>query len=420
MPKRAELRSRPSPLAPSLLGRLRWAPPLLSLLLAPLLLLSACGGGGEDDFDGPQVVPTPDGRYEIRGNDWISLSESFHDFGKIWHGDQPSHTFRLKNRSKQTIRLVGLRSACSCAYVDLRIKDADGELVAREIHQPAIRRDGAPLITTLEPGEVLEAEVVVATLTLRSQDHKEPGETIMVWQPREVGTVRFGYQMHIVPRVRMDPGAELKFGAVSKYQRKPMLLELSPGDGLPPFEITKIEGADEDVRLRKVAATAPGAHRYMVEIGPFDAPQALSRVLSFHTDIATAEPNKPYVAQVVAVAGITPVLQFTPAGRLDFGRIDLSKEAKSFVTVNYMRPGYDPKLRLDGLEVKTPEGKALDEFFEAKLVRDLDDTWTVLLTYRGGLQDEGITRFQGRVLLRSDDEDHKATWLPITGFARRP
>ncbi|PIE22628.1 MAG: hypothetical protein CSA62_11685 [Planctomycetota bacterium] len=386
-------------------------------LLGSLLLLPACGGEASE-FEGSLLRKESGGGIGIRHNDWIALSETYYRFGKLWHGDTASKVFRVKNRAKQNIRLVGIRNACTCAGVELGIVGKDGKAVAREIHQPPVYRDGGPMITWLRPGEILTAKVLVDSTTLAPKDHKEKGDTTLVFQPQEAGTVRFAYDIDIRSRIVVAPAPAIALEPVSKYQRQLLRLELSPGEGLPPFAINKIDGIDKQVTIEKIKALQPNSHYYLVELGPFDSVGPVQKELAFHTDLASDKGEKPYVAHVKLAGFIVPTLMMTPSARLDFGRFDFDDKKSNFITVKYLRPEYDPELRLDGLVVSDPSNEDLSKHFSARLKKDLAPSWTIYLEYDGGLGQTPVRRFSGKLLLRSRDPDHKATWIPFTGFRR--
>jgi hypothetical protein len=366
-------------------------------LLAFLLSLPSCG-------EKKKTQDSPN------SGQWLEVKEAYYDFGKVFHGDEPSHSFWIENKSQQTVRLSGYRNACSCADVTLRIQDKKGEKVTREIHDPPIQREGSWLVTWLEPGEKLEVQVTVHTLVRAAVEHKEPGTTELHFEPdTEAGIVRFGYKFHILPRVRILPTPTLDLGSLGKEQKTVSPLELAPGIGIRPFKITKIEGVDEYMRLEPISPLEKHGFRYLLRFGPTHRAGSYQRILSFHTDL------NGYIAKVQVNANILPNLQFFPTKQLNFGRIPFSKKGETFITLIYNGLLDDPKLKILETRGRNRKNEDRSSYFESKLEAAPEGRWTLKLLYKGGAAESTL---RGEVLLQSQDPDHKRSTIPFVLFNR--
>ncbi len=367
----------------------------LNFLLALTLILPSCG---KKDDSGQEPGP---------GN-WLQVKEGYYDFKKVYHGDKPSHSFWIQNQSGHKVRLKGYRNACSCASVSLSIRDAQGNRVQRELHDPPIQRQGSWLVTWLEPGEKLEVRVTVNTLLRSAVEHKEPGTTELHFEPdTEAGIVRLGYRFHIIPRVRILPTPSLDLGSLGKEQKVISPLELAPGEGIRPFKITKIEGVDAFMKLENIPAMEKNGFRYLIHFGPTHRAGSYQRVLSFHTDLDG------YVAQVQVSANILPNLQFFPTRQLNFGRIPFSKEGETFITLIYNGLLEDPGLKILETRGRNRDGVDRSSLFHSRLEPAGDGRWILRILFKGGTRDRTI---RGEVLLVSKDPDHQRFTVPFVLF----
>ncbi len=370
-------------------------PVYFAALLALFTSLPSCGGN-KSDQDSP-----PSGQ-------WLEVKEAYFDFGKVFHGDEPTHSFLIQNKSQQKVRLNGYRNACSCAEVSLSIQDREGKKVAREIHDPPIQREGSWLVTWLGPGETLRVKVTVHTLVRAAVEHKEPGTTELHFEPNtEAGIVRLGYKFHIMPRVRILPTPTLDLGSFGKEQKTVSPLELAPGEGVRPFKITKIEGIDEYMKLETISPLEKHGYRYLLRFGPTHRAGSYQHILSFHTDLDG------YIAQVQVSANILPNLQFFPTKQLNFGRIPFSKEAETFITLIYNGLLGDPKLKILETRGRNRKGEDCSSFFESRIEAAPDGRWTLKIHYRGGARGDIL---RGEVLLQSADPDHERSVVPFLLF----
>ncbi|GEM_PF-3445323 len=368
---------------------------LVAVFLTLAVMLPSCGGN-RDGEDSP-----PPGQ-------WLEVKEGYCDFGKVYHGDEPSHSFWIQNKSKQRVRLIGYRNACSCASVSLSLLDRKGKKISREIHDPPIRKEGSWLVTWLEPGDKLEVKVTVHTLLRSAAEHKEPGTTELHFEPdTEAGIVRFGYKFHIMPRVRILPTPSLDLGSLGKEQKTVSPLELAPGEGIPSFKITKIEGIDAFTKLETIPSLEKNGHRYLIHFGPTHKAGSYQRILAFHTDLDG------YIAKVQVTANILPNLQFFPSKQLYFGQIPFSKKDQTYITLIYNGLLDDPKLKILETRGKNDKGEDCSSFFESRIAPPNDGRWTLTIRYKGGASGR---RIQGIVLLQSDDPDHKRSVVPFVLF----
>ncbi len=367
----------------------------LTALLAFLSSLPSCGGN-----KGDQGSPPP--------GQWLEAKDSYYDFGKVFHGDEPSHSFWIQNKSQQRVRLIGYRNACSCAEVNLSIQDRSGKKVVREIHDPPVRRQGSWLVTWLEPGEKLQVKVTVHTLIRAAVEHKEPGTTELHFEPNtEAGIVRLGYKFHIMPRVRILPTPTLDLGSLGKEQKIVSPLELAPGQGVRPFKITKVEGVDEYMKLEKIPPLEKQGHRFLLRFGPTHKAGSYQHILAFHTDLDG------YIAKVQVNANILPNLQFFPTKQLNFGRIPFSKEGETFITLIYNGLLEDPKLKVLDTRGRNQMEEDRSSLFEARIEAAPDGRWILKIHYKGGAKDSTLL---GEVLIQSADPDHKRSVVPFVLF----
>lgn len=75
----------------------------------------------------PQVLPAGSSGMHMSdiGSDSGNYSANehkgvlFHDFGEITEGDEPTHTFKFKNTSDKTVKILKVRVPCGCAKTNI-------------------------------------------------------------------------------------------------------------------------------------------------------------------------------------------------------------------------------------------------------------------------------------------------------------
>lgn len=342
---------------------------------------------------------------------WLSVSATHHDFGEIPHGLVREKVFTITNTGSQRVRLNGIRSQCTCAYLEKRVL-RDGRAIDQPIHEPPILDKGSFLMLELEPLDVLELTVRVDT-TLRSPlDHSEPSYSELVFEPSEAGTIRIGYEFTIRARLEIVTAIDAKgspavnFGTFGKQQRAYGVLELAPRDG-KRFDIVKIEGLGDRIRLEKKEATREGGHRWLAELQPNGEAGYFMQYVTFHTDLDEGY-KCPIRFEGVAVAN----LQILPHPRLDFGRFDFTAKRLRTADLVYRRSDFDPRFRIDKLFVEA-DGQDVGARFEASVAPIEKGTWRVELRYEPGLE---ARRFEGQVEVGSDDPEYPRIVLPFTGY----
>ena len=370
----------------------------LALVLAAMPWLSGCD----------QEKPTPPKQNNLSSK--LSLDKSFYEFGKVLHGQRPSTSFRLTNRSQDRLDILGEKNSCSCADIDHEILDADGKKVDRPIYLPPRREeDGSTLITWLLPGETLKLTVHVDTQKRDPIAKLENAETHLLFKDPEIGEVVIGYRFLIDPPILVDPSPGFRTLPISKGGTGLESFELYPGIGKKPFKITRIEGTDALVKLSPIEPNHEGGHRFQLAIGPFPSKEThWMRDLWFHTDL-----DGGYKMHVVVGGAIVPDLEYMGPKGHSFGRFDFAHEEKSRLSLRYNGKRDKPTFSIHDLNVQTTEGTDATSFFEATIEHVGGKRWDVVLRYKGGLAGR---RFSGQYQLRSNIEGFERTDIGVTGF----
>jgi hypothetical protein len=194
----------------------------------------------------------------------IEFSETQHDFGQAWQGDNLTHLFTFKNTGSSPLEITNIRASCGCtAAVVSKIETPEGgegqstsearenpgpgtgpvagpgtgnaTLPPQAHHQPGSKH-------TFAPGESGNIEVTFRTAGKRSRT----GSTVTVYSndPRSPTTMLRVSAMVMVP-VEVQPSIVRlnRVGKGSDLQREVRIR--APND--PDFEIQSVHGNNEKV-----------------------------------------------------------------------------------------------------------------------------------------------------------------------------
>ena len=140
-----------------------------------------------------------------------------HDFGRVALGADTEFRFELTNIYDRDVKLIGLRSSCSC--------------IAARVETPLIRsgETGAVIVRLNTSGQHLRDKSAVLTVQL---------ETLVNGFPR-FDTVQLFVSGHIRPDVLLTPGS-IEFGAVCEGTAAERTLQLEY-TGRPGWALIKVE-----------------------------------------------------------------------------------------------------------------------------------------------------------------------------------
>jgi len=360
-------------------------------------------------------------------NGWIRLLGSgYEDFGHIWHGERPTHAFRVRNVSDQAIDVTALKVDCSCAYPKLTIEDPSGKQVERKIFKlPVLQDDGAKRLTWFGPGEELVITMRVNTDERLPLKREIRGQALIVFAARqsgpppqpapgkkprakEPGHVLVGFRAQVEPRLVILPSPELAIPSIARGQVACTIVEFR---ALPkrPFKITRFEPDNPDTKVQKI--DTPGDKlRYFINVGPIPKPGKFVRTITFHTDM---DNGYSFPVEVIGVAADS--LELSNFGLINFGRFDFAKPCETTIDATYNVPDGKLEWTVASLRVHDVGGSDVSDLFHAEVTERAPREFEITVRYKGGLKS---SEFGGKLQLSTSDPDHKQVELRILGYRR--
>lgn len=162
----------------------------------------------------------------VLAQEWVAkmFAERSHDFGNVARGSDTAHRFAIRNRYKQDIELVSVRSSCGCT-------------------SPSIEKK------TLKTGEVGYVTAVFNTRTFTGLH----GATLTVevrWNDNGVmrrGETQLRVNGNIRSEVQFKPGA-IKFENVDQGKVSERVVEVAY-DGRSSWKIVDVRGVSDDLEV---------------------------------------------------------------------------------------------------------------------------------------------------------------------------
>lgn len=156
----------------------------------------------------------------------------FHDFGEITEGDEPAYTFRFKNTSDKTIKILKVRVPCGCAKTELDK-------------------------SVLSPGETVDFEILFKSRRMRGDIEKH---LYLITDSKQFPIVECIIKASIKPKPQpvCESPSKLDIGAVAPNDKKTIVFRIE-NRGERELIIRKgIISSSLDLKYKLPATIAPG------------------------------------------------------------------------------------------------------------------------------------------------------------------
>jgi hypothetical protein len=306
----------------------------------------------------------------LRAN-WAAVDQTTYDFGEVRWGQQPSHTFRIRNVSSHEAVLSRIEKSCGCADVSA----SDRKILPGQT--------GSVRLTFSPEGLMGEVERPVL---IRTQDSDRP--------------VELRFRANVNPLLAPSPD-RIDFGAVSPRARAAAQITLKNSSG-GPVKITRVYSSSEFVGATLAPQASSGNGNPVILCSLMNPPAGtLKATVSVRTSLAARpEIQIPVHAEVACPWRMSDSEFF-------FGFVNIDEHPRRGITIQGLPPSEIARIRTDCRGARVNVGPGSDAN-SSEVTVDLNPRQT------------GLGELRASVTIEPKDNSAPCLQLPLTGAIEEP